>query len=208
MLKKNGRCEIDWPKMAKTIHIAVHFLDNVIDVNKFPLPQIEKRTKETRKIGLGVMGFADMLLQLGIPYNSEEGLQTAREIMRFISDEALKASQELAAERGVFPAFTGSIYDVPNGPKVRNAARTTIAPTGTLSIIAGCSGGIEPEFALSFTKNILDGAHLIEVNPYFEETAKRGGFYSEELMQKLAEGAHLSEIEGIPEGSKRSCHGP
>ncbi len=199
MLKTNGKCDIDWPKLARTVHTAVRFLDNVIDVNQFPLPQIEKRTKETRKIGLGVMGFADMLLQLGIPYNSEEGLKAAEDIMHFIDDEALKASQELAAERGVFPAFEGSIYDVPNGPKVRNAARTTIAPTGTLSIIAGCSGGIEPVFALSFTKNILDGSHLIEVNPYFEECAKQGGFYSEELMQKLAEGAHLSEIEDIPE---------
>jgi ribonucleoside-diphosphate reductase alpha chain len=202
MLKTDGKCEIDWPKLAKTIHIAVRFLDNVIDVNKFPLPQIEKRTKETRKIGLGVMGFADMLLQMRIPYNSDEGLNVAYDVMHFINDEAMKASQELAAERGVFPAYEGSIYDVPNGPKVRNAARTTIAPTGTLSIIAGCSSGIEPLFALSFTKNILDGSHLIEVNPYFEDAAKQGGFYSEELMQKLAEGAHLRDIEGIPEDVK------
>jgi ribonucleoside-diphosphate reductase alpha chain len=198
MLKTDGQCEIDWPKLAKTIHTGVRFLDNVIDVNKFPLPQIEKRTKETRKIGLGVMGFADMLLQMSVPYNSREGLQVASDVMRFISDEALKTSQELATERGIFPAFTGSIYDTPNGPRVRNAARTTIAPTGTLSIIAGCSSGIEPLFALSFTKNILDGSHLIEVNPIFEETAKKCGFYSEELMRKLAEGAHLTDIEGVP----------
>ncbi|HEX7475638.1 MAG TPA: vitamin B12-dependent ribonucleotide reductase, partial [Dehalococcoidales bacterium] len=203
MVKTNGKCEIDWPKLAKTIHTGVRFLDNVIDVNKFPLPQIEKRTKETRKIGLGVMGFADMLLQLGIPYNSQEGLEVASDVMRFISGEALKASQELAAERGVFPAFTGSIYDVPNGPRVRNAARTTIAPTGTLSIIAGCSSGIEPLFALSFTKNILDGSHLVEVNPIFEETAKKGGFYSEEMMRKLADGTHLADIEGVPEEIKK-----
>ena len=196
-------CTIDYEKMARTIKIAVRFLDNVIDVNKFPLPQIEQRTRETRKIGLGVMGFADMLLQLGIPYNSDEALSTAGNVMRFISEEAFKASQELAAERGVFPAYEGSIYDVPNGPKLRNAARTTIAPTGTLSIIAGCSSGIEPLFALSFTKNILDGAHLIEVNPIFEATARREGFYSNELMQKLAGGAHLSDIEGVPEEVKR-----
>ena len=120
----------------------------------------------------------------------------------------MKASQELAAERGVFPAFEGSIYDVPNGPKMRNAARTTIAPTGTLSIIAGCSSGIEPLFALSFTKNILDGAHLIEVNPIFEETAKQGGFYSEELMQKLADGAHLNDIEEYPRKLNRSLLPP
>jgi len=204
MLKKvNGHYEIDYQRLAKIVKIAVHFLDNVIDVNKFPLPQIEKMTKTTRKIGLGVMGFADMLIQLRIPYNSEEGLKVASEVMRFISQEALKASEELAAVRGVFPAFEGSIYDVPGGPRVRNAARTTIAPTGTLSIIAGCSSGIEPLFALSFTKNILDGAHLVEVNPFFEEIARQYGFYSEELMQKLAEGAHLKEIEGIPEDIKR-----
>jgi ribonucleoside-diphosphate reductase alpha chain len=198
-----GKCEIDYPKLAKTVKTAVRFLDNVIDVNKFPLPQIEKRTKETRKIGLGVMGFADMLIQLGIPYNSEAGLNTASEVMRFINSEALKDSQELASERGVFPAYEGSIYDIPNGFKVRNAARTTIAPTGTLSIIASCSGGIEPIFALSFTKNILDGAHLVEVNPYFEEAARQGGFYSEELMKKLAEGVHLKDIEGVPEEYKQ-----
>jgi ribonucleoside-diphosphate reductase alpha chain len=203
MLKTvKGKCEIDYPKLAGTIKTAVRFLDNVIDVNKFPLPQIEKRTKETRKIGLGVMGFADMLIQLHIPYNSEMGLNAASDIMRFINSEALKCSQELASERGVFPAYEGSIYDVPNGPKVRNAARTTIAPTGTLSIIASCSGGIEPIFALSFTKNILDGAHLIEVNPYFEETARQGGFYSEELMKQLADGAHLKDISGVPDEVK------
>ncbi len=199
----DGKCALDYPKLARVVKTAVHFLDNVIDVNKFPLPQIEERTKETRKIGLGVMGFADMLLQLGIPYNTEEALKIASEIMQFISQEALKTSQQLAVERGVFPAFKGSIYDVPGGVRVRNSARTTIAPTGTLSIIAGCSSGIEPLFALSFTKNILDGAHLIEVNPIFESTARRLGFYSEELMQKLANGAHLSEIEGIPDEIKK-----
>ncbi len=203
MLKTGKKVEIDWPKVAKTVHTAVHFLDNVIDVNKYPLPQIGQRTRETRKIGLGVMGFADMLLQMSIAYNSEEGLKTASEIMGFINDECLKASQELAAIRGVFPAYEGSIYDKPNGIKLRNAARTTIAPTGTLSIIASCSGGIEPIFALSFTKNILDGSHLVEVNPYFEEAAKSGGFYSKELMQKLAEGEHLADLAGIPDDIKR-----
>jgi ribonucleoside-diphosphate reductase alpha chain len=204
MLKVSHRkCEVDYDKLARTVKTAARFLDNVIDVNKFPLPQIEQRTKETRKIGLGVMGFADMLLQLAIPYNSDAALKIAEEVMSFINEESLKASRELAAERGVFPAYKGSIYDVPNGPRVRNAARTTIAPTGTLSIIASCSSGIEPLFALSFTKNILDGAHLIEVNPYFEEIARELGFYSEELMRKLAEGTHLGEIEGVPDEIKR-----
>ena len=199
----NGTIEIDYPKLAETAKIAVRFLDNVIDVNKFPLPEIDEMTKKSRKIGLGVMGFADMLIELGIPYNSEEALEIASGVMRFINEEAYKASAELAKERGVFPAFKGSIYDVPGGLRVRNASCTTIAPTGTLSIIAGCSSGIEPLFALSYTRNILDGAQLVEVNPYFEEVAKSEGFYSEELMQQLADGARLHEIEGVPDGIKQ-----
>jgi len=195
--------EIDYPKLAETIKIAVRFLDNVIDVNKFPLPQIEEMTKKTRKIGLGVMGFADMLIKLGIPYDSDAALKVGTEVMRFIHDEAAKASVELAKERGVFPAFSGSIYDVPGGARVRNACCTTIAPTGTLSIIASCSSGIEPLFALSYTRNILDGARLIEVTPFFEEAARSEGFYSEELMQQLADGAHLRDIKGVPDGIKR-----
>ncbi len=183
--------------------MAVRFLDDVIDVNKFPLPEIEEMTKKSRKIGLGVMGFADMLIQLGIPYDSEKALTLAEKVMADIQRYATEASVELATERGVFPAFKGSIYDVPGGSRVRNATRTTIAPTGTLSIIAGCSSGIEPLFALSYTRNILDGANLVEVNPYFEEVARRGGFYSDELMQQLASGAKLHEIDGIPEDVKR-----
>jgi len=198
----DGAVEIDYPKLAKTIKTAVRFLDNVIDVNKFPLPQIEEMTRKTRKIGFGVMGFADMLIQLGVPYNSEAALNLASEIMKFTSDEATKASVELGRERGLFPAFAGSIYDAPDAPRVRNASRTTIAPTGTLSLIAGCSSGIEPLFALSYTKNILDGAKLVEVNPYFEEIARERGFYSDELMQKLADGVHLADIEGVPDDVK------
>jgi len=199
----NGTTEIDYPKLAKTIRVAVRFLDNVIEVNKFPLPQIAEMTKKSRKIGLGVMGFADMLIQLGIPYDSEEALVLAEKVMADISHEATKASIELAQERGVFPAFEGSVYDHPDGERVRNATRTTIAPTGTLSIIAGCSSGIEPLFALSYIHNILDGAQLVEVNPHFEEVAKREGFYSEELMQQLATGTQLHTLEGIPDKIKR-----
>jgi len=199
----NGTTEIDYPKLARTVGVTVRFLDNVIDVNRFPLPEIEEMTKKSRKIGLGVMGFADTLIQLDIPYDSEEALQVASDVMRFISEEAGKASAELAKERGVFPAFEGSIYDVAGGPRPRNASCTTIAPTGTLSIIAGCSSGIEPLFALSYIHNILDGAQLVEVNPYFEEVAKREGFYSEELMQQLASGAQLHTLEGIPDKIKR-----
>ncbi|HUT68892.1 MAG TPA: vitamin B12-dependent ribonucleotide reductase, partial [Dehalococcoidales bacterium] len=203
VLKKGGKYEIDYPKLARTVRTGVRFLDDVIDVNKFPLPQIEEMTKKTRKIGLGIMGFADMLVMLGVPYDSEEALRVAADIMRFINDEALQASVELAGERGVLPAFKGSIYDVPEGPRVRNATRTTIAPTGTLSMIAGCSSGIEPLFALSYTKTVLDGTPFVEVNPYFEEAARNGGFYSEELMRKLAEGAHLGDIKDVPEEIKR-----
>jgi len=204
MLKtSNGTTEIDYPKLAKTVQIAVRFLDNVIDVNKFPLPQIEEMTKRTRKIGLGVMGFADMLIQLGIPYDSEEALQVASDVMHFINEKAYQASVDLAKEHGVFPAFKGSIYDAPDGLRPRNASCTTIAPTGTLSIIAGCSSGIEPLFALSYTRNILDGDQLVEVNPYFEEVAKDEGFYSEEFMQQLASGVKLSDADGIPDSIKR-----
>jgi ribonucleoside-diphosphate reductase alpha chain len=203
MLKTtNGRFEIDYPKLAETVKTAVRFLDNVIDVNKFPLPQIEEMTKKSRKIGLGVMGFADMLIMLGIPYDSEEALKVGSEVMRFIHEEANKASAELAKERDVFPAFADSIYDVPGGPQLRNASCTTIAPTGTLSIISGCSSGIEPLFALSYTRNILDGAQLVEVNPYFEEVARDEGFYSEELMKKLADGAKLHDMD-VPDHIKR-----
>jgi ribonucleoside-diphosphate reductase alpha chain len=199
MVRRSGaKAEIDYPKLASTVKTAVRFLDNVIDVNKFPLKQIEEMTKKTRKIGLGIMGFADMLVMLGIPYDSEDALKVAGDLMKFIGEEATKASVELGKERGVFPAFKGSIYDVPNGPRVRNATRTTIAPTGTLSMIAGCSSGIEPLFALSYTKTVLDGTPFVEVNPYFEEAARNGGFYSEELMKKLAEGVHLSDIKEVP----------
>ena len=199
----NGTTEIDYSKLAETVRIAVRFLDNVIDVNKFPLPQIAEMTKKARKIGLGVMGFADMLIQLGIPYDSEEALKVAEDVMAHISRKATEASVELAQEREVFPAFKGSIYDCPDGIRVRNATRTTIAPTGTLSIIASCSSGIEPLFALSYTRNILDGAQLLEVNPYFEEVARNEGFYSEELMQQLAAGAKLHDIDGVPDRIKR-----
>jgi ribonucleoside-diphosphate reductase alpha chain len=203
LIKNNSKYQIDYERLSQTVSIAVRFLDDVIDVNKFPLPKIDEMTKKTRKIGLGVMGFADMLLQLDIPYNSKEALETVKDVMGFIQAEATKTSTELAKERGVFPAFKGSKYDTGSGLKIRNATRTTIAPTGTLSIIAGCSGGVEPLFALVYTRNILDGTQMIEVNPYFEEVARKSGFYSEDLMKQLAAGAHLSDIKGIPSDVKK-----
>jgi ribonucleoside-diphosphate reductase alpha chain len=203
LLSDRGKIMVDEEKLEETVKLAVRFLDNIIDINKFPLPQIAEMTRKTRKIGLGVMGFADMLIQMGIPYDSEEAVKTAEKVMQIITDTAHAASQALAAERGVFPAYEGSIYEVPGGPRMRNAACTTIAPTGTLSLIAGCSSGIEPLFALSYTRNILDGAHLVEVNPYFAEMARSAGFYSEDLMQKLAAGEHLRDMRGVPEKYQR-----
>jgi ribonucleoside-diphosphate reductase alpha chain len=195
--------EIDYARLARTVKSGIRFLDDVIDVNNFPLPEIASQTRSTRKVGLGVMGFADMLMQLGIPYDSEAAVAVATDVMRFINEEATKASVDLAAERGTFPAFSGSIYDSAGGPRVRNASRTTIAPTGTLSIIAGCSSGIEPLFALCFTRNILDGANMVECNQVFADAAHKGGFYSEELMRRLAGGTKLHEVAGIPEDAKR-----
>jgi len=204
MLKEEkGPLDVDWDKLESTVKAAVRFLDNVIDVNKFPLPEIREKTLASRKIGLGVMGFADMLMRMRIPYDSDEALTLAGNLMRFISERATAASTELAIERGVFPAFQGSIYDTPGGPRVRNATCTTIAPTGSLSIIAGCSSGIEPLFALSFVKHVLDNDQLVEVNPYFEETARKEGFYSQDLMHELAQGKHLKDMADIPDWVKR-----
>ncbi|HFB06996.1 MAG TPA: vitamin B12-dependent ribonucleotide reductase, partial [Chloroflexi bacterium] len=203
VVHEDGQPNIDYDKLSQTIKLAIRFLDDVIEVNQFPLPEIAEMTKTTRKVGLGVMGFADMLIQLGVPYDSEQGLAIAEEIAHFISQEADKASIELAQERGVFPAYQGSIYDMPDGPRFRNASRTTIAPTGSLSIIANCSSGIEPLFALSYVRHILEGEEFIEVNPYFEEAAKSGGFYSPNLMKQLAEGKSLKDIEEVPEEIKR-----
>ncbi|MDD5653312.1 MAG: vitamin B12-dependent ribonucleotide reductase [Candidatus Omnitrophica bacterium] len=201
----SGNFEIDWDKLKQTTRLAVHFLDNLIDVNKFPLPEIEKATKLTRKIGLGVMGWASLLIRLGIPYDSEEAVALAEKVMGFILNEATKKSQELGKEKGTFPAFRGSIYDKKEGGmKMRNATLTTIAPTGTISIIAGpCSSGIEPLFAISYYRNVMDNDKLVEVDPLFEEIAKERRFYSRELMEKIAEKSSLKEIDGIPEDVKR-----
>ncbi|MFQ6128393.1 MAG: vitamin B12-dependent ribonucleotide reductase [Thermoplasmata archaeon] len=190
--------EIDWNKLKDIIHKAVHFLDNVIDMNNYPLDQIEEMTKGNRKIGLGVMGFADMLIKLGIRYDSREATDVAEKIMSFVEKESKNASAELAKTRGAFPNFSGSIYDVPGGLKLRNATTTTIAPTGTISIIAGCSGGIEPLFAVSFVRTVMDNDRLIEVNPLFRERAMKEGFYSEGLMKNIAEKGSLHGMEGVP----------
>jgi len=200
---QNGQVKIDYDKLSRVVKLAVNFLDNVIDVNQFPLPQIAEKSRQTRKIGLGIMGFADMLIQLGIPYNSEQALSLAEETMHFISEQADKASMELAESRGAFPAFKESIYDVTGGPHYRNASRTTIAPTGSLSIIANCSSGIEPIFALSYIRHILDGEELVEVNPYFEQVARARNFFSIELMRELASGKRVKDVSDIPDEIRR-----
>jgi len=198
---QDGLMEVDYEKLGQTVRKAVHFLDNVIDVNKYPLPEIERMTLGTRKIGLGVMGWADMLLQLGIRYDSEEAERLADEVMGFISREARKKSQELAEEKGVFPYYDQSTYKEA-GIRVRNATVTTIAPTGTLSLIAGTSSGIEPLFAISFIKYVMDGTELVEVNPIFRAACEEAGLYSEELMREIAQKGSLHEVEGIPQRMK------
>lgn len=194
--------KIDYKELGAAVGIAVHFLDNVIDLNKYPLPIIEETSKNMRKIGLGVMGFADMLYKLGIAYNSESAVNTAKEVMAFIKQQAVKASEELGALRGSFPLFGESVYPQHGVKHMRNATVTTIAPTGTISIIAGVSSGIEPVFAISYIRNVMDNDKLIEVHPYFEATAKKKGFYSEELMSRIAKEGTLHGIEEIPEDIK------
>jgi len=193
--------EVDWEKLRDITWKAVHFLDNVIDINKYPLPKIEEMTKANRKIGLGVMGWADMLIFLGIPCNSDDALRLAEDVMGFIQREGREVSSALAEQRGVFPNYKGSIYD--GKVKVRNATITTIAPTGTLSIIAGCSSGIEPIFAVSYVRTVMEGTKLIEVNPYFEKIAKERGFWERELMERIAEKGSIQEFHEIPEDVKR-----
>ncbi|HEX2959373.1 MAG TPA: vitamin B12-dependent ribonucleotide reductase [Chitinispirillaceae bacterium] len=194
----NGKKEVNYAKLGNVIRTSVRFLDNVIEMNRYPLPEIERVTKSNRKVGLGVMGFADMLIDFGIQYNSPAAAKLAEEIMQFIQDEGHKVSAFLGRERGVFPNFTGSIYDVDGGMHVRNATVTTIAPTGTISMIAGCSSGIEPLFAVVYEKNVLDGKRLLEVHPAFKRIAQEEGFYSEELMKMVADTGSLNKIYGIP----------
>jgi ribonucleoside-diphosphate reductase alpha chain len=193
--------EIDWKKLKKTIRAGVHFLDNVIDVNKYPLKEIKEMTLGNRKIGLGVMGFADMLIRLGIPYNSEEAVKMAEKIMSFISWEAKKKSQELAKERDPFSNCRKSIYS--RGPKMRNATRTTIAPTGSISIIADCSSGIEPLYGITYLHEVLDEVRLLKENPLFKEIAKREGFYSAKLMKKISRKGSVQGLKGIPRKYQR-----
>ncbi|MBI4141665.1 adenosylcobalamin-dependent ribonucleoside-diphosphate reductase [Candidatus Woesearchaeota archaeon] len=193
---KNGK--IDWDKLKKTVRTAVHFLDNVIDANNHPFPEIEQITKANRRIGIGIMGFAEILIKTGIPYNSDKAIETAEKLMKFINDESHKKSQELGTERGNFPNFKGSKWDIAKIKTMRNATTTTIAPTGTISLIAGVSSGIEPLFAISFVRDVMEGTKLLEVTPLFEETARQRGFYSKTLTLKVARKGTINDIKEIP----------
>jgi ribonucleoside-diphosphate reductase alpha chain len=204
MLRKGETgCTIDWDRLKDITVWATRFLDDVIDVNKYPLPQIEEMTKSNRKIGLGIMGFADMLIRLEVPYDSPEALEIARNLMKFIHTTSRDASQSLAKVRGSFPNFHRSTLRK-KFPLMRNATVTTIAPTGTISIIAGCSSGIEPLFAIAYIRNVMDKDELSEVNQIFESTAKDRGFYSNELMIKVAQHGSIAELKEIPEDVRRT----
>ncbi|MFH1283950.1 MAG: vitamin B12-dependent ribonucleotide reductase [bacterium] len=197
----NGSADVDWEHLAYVAKTAVHFLDNIIDVNKFPIKKIEKMTKSNRKIGLGVMGWADMLAQLRIPYASERALALSEKIMNFIRENARAKSKELSDQRGPFPNFKDSIYS--QGSGMRNATVTTIAPTGTIGIISNASGGVEPFFSLVYTRaNVLDNDELLEVNPYFEQVCKEKGIYSKELMKEVSKHGSIQNIDSIPQDIK------
>jgi ribonucleoside-diphosphate reductase alpha chain len=199
--RENGRYALDLDKLERTIRDAVHFLDNVIEVNQYPLAEIERVTKLTRKIGLGVMGFADLLLYLGVAYNSDEGVRLGGEIMKLVSTIGHAESEKLAETRGAFPLFGESIYR--NGKPLRNATVTTIAPTGTLSILAGVSSGVEPMFAYAYVRNVMDNTHLVETNEILKEKLQAEGLYTDELMKEVAEKGTLSHVKGIPEEIRR-----
>jgi ribonucleoside-diphosphate reductase alpha chain len=198
---ENGK--INYGELRRIVDTSVRFLDNVVEVNNFPLPEINEMVRANRKIGLGVMGFADMLIELGVPYNSKEAVALAEKVMKFIDDASKDASAELARRRGEFPNFKGSIFDKKGGRKIRNATTSTIAPTGTISIISACSSGVEPIFALVYKRNVLDGKTLYETNPMFEKIARERGFFSEELMEKVAKTGSVSHIDEVPEDVKK-----
>lgn len=196
--KKRNRSEVDYEKLRETIHLSVRFLDNTIDMSRYPIDEIDQMVKGNRKIGLGIMGFADLLYMLNIPYDSEEALALAGKIMAFVQKESYKASCDLARARGVFPNFDQSIFKDKKNLRMRNATTTTIAPTGTLSIIAGCSSGIEPAFALSYVRTVMDNDRLIEVNPVFKQIAVEQNFYSDALMEEIAENGTVKGNINVP----------
>jgi ribonucleoside-diphosphate reductase alpha chain len=196
------RWTVDFEKIRRTVREAVHFLDNVIDMSQFPLPQIEKMAKGNRKIGLGVMGLAHFFIRLGIPYHSQKAFEVAKGLMSFVHHQARERSAELAEARGAFPNFQGSRYDRAGTLKVRNATVTTIAPTGTLSLLANCSGGIEPLFAIHYTRKALEDMAFEMTDPLFLEWGEKEGFLKEELTTGLRGGDPLGELTGVPQAVK------
>jgi ribonucleoside-diphosphate reductase alpha chain len=204
---EGGVPTFDWEGYKSVIHTTARFLDDVIEVNRYPLPQIDNMSRTTRRTGLGVMGFADALFKMGLAYNSEAGTEFGSEIMRVLNDESHMASEILADERGCFPAWEGSDWEK-QGRKMRNSYTSTIAPTGTISIIAGCSGGIEPMYSLAFNRQVMKDTEgnptvMREVNEVFMEASKEAGYYSEEMVEQLLNGGTLRHIEGAPEDHKR-----
>jgi len=194
---------IDYTRLGTVIRWAVHFLDNVIDINRFPLPEIREMTRKNRKIGLGIMGLADMFIRMGIPYDSQEALDLCGELMAFIQTRARTASADLARKRGNFPSFKGSLHQRQGRRYMRNATTTTLAPTGTLSIIANCSSGIEPIFAVAYNRRILDGRELMEVHPLFKRLAKKQGFWSDGLARNLARIGSVRGLKAVPKKYQR-----
>ncbi|MDM8008599.1 MAG: TSCPD domain-containing protein, partial [Phycisphaerae bacterium] len=201
--KEKGKYVIDYDRLRKITRLSVRFLDNIIDVNRYPLDEIRDNTRANRKIGLGIMGFADVLIRLGIPYNSNEAVATAEAVMAAIQEESKLASEELAETRGAFPNFDRSAYAEKGARPLRNATTTTIAPTGTISIIANSSSGIEPIYALAYVRNVMDNNILVEVNPLFEQIARERDFYSDEVMAQIAEHGSADGVDGIPDDAKR-----
>lgn len=203
VINKHRGFEIDYKRLEEVIRIGVRFLDNIIDVNRYPLPEIERITKGNRKIGLGVMGFADMLIKLGIPYDSEDAIDQADRVMGFIRRISDEISSEIAKERGPYPHFFQVRNKKRGSQAMRNATRTTVAPTGTLSIIANCSSGIEPLYGIAYVRTVMDGIRLLEVNPIFLEMAKERSFYSKGLIGLLSKQESIRELEDIPEDIRR-----
>jgi len=196
--RRNGAWEVDFEKLKETIRTAVHFLDNMIDMNQYPMPEIAERTGGNRKIGLGVMGLAHLFIRLGISYPSSKAIEVAKGIMSFIEHQARERSIELAEMRGVFPNFKGSLYDRPGGMRLRNATLTSIAPTGTLSLIANCSSGIEPLFAIQYTRRALEDMEFSILDPLFIEAGEKEGFLTPDVTQALSEGVTIQELARLP----------
>ncbi len=197
--------DFDWDGLRETTHLATRFLDNVLDMNEYPIDKVRLMVRQIRRIGLGIMGFADALIDMEIGYNTDEGVAVAEKVMKFIQDESDAASVQLATERGVFPAFEGSYYDKPGEIKPRNGARTTIAPTGTISMLAETSSGCEPLFALTYAKNTIEGKRMFQSSPYFEAALKKRGIYSEELLEQIqANGGSIQNMDSIPDDLKKT----